>query len=106
GRRRGGAHRQHGRRGEERLEGHTRAMCPASSTTRRRSGKAITMRKLRDPASVSRTPIASNLLPRMNRKRILGDPRLSAPDTVHETPETLQATVAGIREFEGLHPTH
>ncbi|HXJ42292.1 MAG TPA: hypothetical protein VNH18_23635, partial [Bryobacteraceae bacterium] len=64
------------------------------------------MRKLRNQASVSRTPIASNLLARMNRKRILDDPRLSAPGTVHETPETLQATVAGIREFEGLHPTH
>jgi hypothetical protein len=64
------------------------------------------MRKLRNQASVSRTPIASNLLARMDRKRILGDPRLSTPGTVHETPETLQATVAGIREFEGLHPAH
>jgi hypothetical protein len=42
----------------------------------------------------------------MNRERILDDPRLSAPGTVHETPETLQATVAGIRELKGLHPTH
>jgi hypothetical protein len=42
----------------------------------------------------------------MNRERILDDPRLSAPGKVHETPETLQATIAGIRELKGLHPTH
>ena len=64
------------------------------------------MRKLRSQKSASRTPIATSLLLTMNRKRILDDPGLRAPDTVHETPETLQASVAGIREFEGLHPSN
>ena len=64
------------------------------------------MRKPRSQESASRAPIATSLLARMNRKRILADPRLSAPGTVHETSEALQATVAGIREFNGLHPTH
>ena len=54
------------------------------------------MRKPRSLESASRAPIAASLLAGMNRKRILADPRLSAPGTVHETSEALQATVAGI----------
>jgi hypothetical protein len=64
------------------------------------------MRKQRNQESSSRTPIATSLLAGMNRQCILADPRLSAPGTVHETSEALQATVAGIREFNGLHPAH
>jgi len=64
------------------------------------------MRKSRNQKFASRTPIATSLLSKMNRQRILDDPRLSAPGAVHETPETLQATIAGIRELKGLHPTH
>ena len=64
------------------------------------------MRKLRNPKSASRTPIATSLLSTMNRKRILDDRGLPVPGTVHETPEPFQITVAGIQEFEGLHPSH
>ncbi len=48
------------------------------------------MRKLRNPKSASRTPIATSLLSTMNRKRILDDRGLPAPGTVREALETLQ----------------
>ena len=64
------------------------------------------MRKPRRLESASRAPIAASLLAGMNRKRILANPRLSASGTAHGTSEALQATVAGIREFNGLHPVH
>lgn len=51
------------------------------------------MRKPRSLKSESRAPIAASLLAGMNRARILADPRLSEPGTVHETSETLQATL-------------
>ncbi len=54
------------------------------------------MRKLRNPKSASRTPIATSLLSTINCKRILNDRGLPVPGTVHETPEPFQ-TVAGIK---------
>ena len=56
--------------------------------------------------SLNRGPIAAKLLAKMNRKRILEDPLISAPGTGHETEEALQATVASISDFAGMHPSH
>jgi hypothetical protein len=48
--------------------------------------------------------IASKVMARLDPKRL--PEHLSAPGTVHETPEIFQATVAGIGELRDLNPTH
>ena len=63
------------------------------------------MGKPRNQQTVSsREPIATRVLTRISRKRL--PDHLSAPGTVHETPENFRATVAGISELSDLHPTH
>jgi hypothetical protein len=62
------------------------------------------MGKPRKQGLSSHERIATRVLTRLSRKRL--PDHLSAPGTVHETPEIFRATVAGISELSNLNPTH